>query len=53
MSNAGNSIFLILLFRSIAHDPARIKKHGQGLKSQEIFAEGKVGIIGLFISEHG
>lgn len=53
MSNVENSISLILLFRSIAHVPVKIRKHGQGLKSLEIFAEGKVDIIGLFISDSG
>ena len=53
MSNVENSIVLILLFRSIAHVHAKIKKHGQDLKTPEIFAEGKVDIIGLFISDSG
>jgi hypothetical protein len=53
VSNAECSIFLILLFRSIAPDHAKIKKHGQDLKSPEIFAGEKVDITGLFISGHG
>jgi len=48
-----NSIPLILLFKNIAHDHAKIKKRGLGLKSLEIFAEEKVDIIGLFISDSG
>ena len=42
-----------LLFKSIAHKPAKIKKRGFGLKSQVIFAGEKVDITGLFISGHG
>ncbi len=53
MSNAESSIFLILLFKSIAHDPAKRKRLGLGLKSLVIFAGEKVDIIALFISDSG
>jgi len=44
---------MVLLFKNIAHAPAKIKKRGQDLKSPEIFAVEKVDIIGLFISNSG